>query len=137
MKYRTLRLLLLGIGLGWLVAVVGLIMPWPITIEFLQDLGAGTIPQDPMLEYWCRMAAGVFTGIGSLFIMLAHRPDRFGKILGPIAVWMILEGVVLIITGVKNQLPPMPFYPGAALCLAFGIGIGALRNETANKTDGE
>lgn len=130
MKRRLLRLLLLGLGLGWMVACVGLILPWPATIAFLEGLGAGMIPNDPMLEYWCRMAAGVFTGVGVVFLLMAHKPSRFPGLLPVAAILTILEGVILLVTGVKNHLPPLPFYPGAALCLIFGAAIWFLRNET-------
>ena len=134
MKYRLLRLLLLGLSLAWLLGIAGLVMPWPTTLFFLESLGAGTIPADPMLEYWGRMAAGIFTGVGVILMMLANRPTRFPGLLPFVGILTTLEGLILLVVGLKNHLPPLPFCPGTILCLIFGTGIWILRKETSDKS---
>ena len=76
------------------------------------------------------MATGVFTGIGIVFLLMAHKPSRFPGLLPVAAVLMLIEGVILLTTGLKNNLPPFPSYPGAGLCLVFGTAMWFLRNET-------
>ena len=57
-KFNILRLLLLTAGLGWGATVLGVFLPWEFAVEHLETLGgSGPIPNDPMLNYWLRMAA--------------------------------------------------------------------------------
>lgn len=40
-----------------------------------------------------------------------------------------LEGIVLLVHGLKLGLPPVPFYADTAFCLLVGAGIWSLRGE--------
>ncbi|NQU12171.1 hypothetical protein HQ590_15360 [bacterium] len=127
MKHRLLRLLLFLAAFGWGVSAIGVILPWPAAVTGLHGLGAGPIPADPMLDYWLRMAAGAFTGIGIFFLLLALWPGQFANVIGISAVLMFLEGVVLLVHGLRLGLPPFPFYGDTAFCLLLGAGIWMLR----------
>jgi hypothetical protein len=132
MKMRLLRVLLLAAACAWGVSVVAIILPWPMAVPVLQGLGAGEIPADPMLDYWLRMAAGAFTGIGIFFLALAIWPRRFANVIGMAGALMFAEGLVLLAHGVRLGLRPFPFYADTAFCLLVGAGIWMLRKEPAN-----
>ena len=76
MRYRLLRLLLFVSAFAWAVSVVAVVLPWPTAVTALNGLGAGAVPNDPMLDYWLRMAAGAFTGVGIFFLVLGLWPPR-------------------------------------------------------------
>ncbi len=133
MKYRLLRLLLFVSAFAWAVSVVAVVLPWPTAAAALNGLGAGAIPNDPMLDYWLRMAAGAFTGVGIFFLVVGLWPRRFSNVIGLAAALMFLEGVVLLVHGFRLGLPPFPFYADTAFCLLVGAGIWILRGEAANK----
>mgnify|MGYP001562572531 CR=1 FL=1 len=133
MKTRLLRLLLLASAFAWAVSVVGVLLPWPMAVTALQVLGAGTIPADPMLDYWLRMAAGAFTGVGLFFLVLAIWPARFANVIGLAGGLMFLEGLVLLVHGLRLGLPPFPFYADAGFCLLVGGGIWMLRKAASGE----
>lgn len=126
-KLRTLRFLLLASALAWAVSVVAVLMPWPMAVAALNGLGAGDIPADPMLDYWLRMAAGAFTGVGVFFFAMAVRPERFANVIGLAGGLMFAEGIVLLVHGLRLGLRPFPFWADTAFCLLAGGGIWALR----------
>ena len=132
MKYRLLKFMLFASAFAWGVSAVGVVLPWPAALMALQGLGAGEIPHDPMLDYWLRMTAGAFTGIGIFFLLVALWPSRFGSVIGILAVLMIIEGIVILVHGLRLGLPPFPFYCDTGFCILAGIGIWMLRNETGN-----
>lgn len=119
-----LRVLLGGAGLGWAVSVLGVFLPWPVAVRWLQDFGhAAALPDDPMCNYWLRMAAGAFTLVGVLFLAAALRPQRYRTLIPLLALLSLLEGAVLLTYGLVLHLAPMPFAADVAICLIPGIGI--------------
>ena len=124
-----LRLLLGGAGVGWAVSVIGVFLPWPVAVKWLQDMGgAGAIPNDPMANYWLRMAAGGFTFVGVLFLVCAWKPESFVSLIPLLGVLSLLQGAVLLIYGLILRLHPMPFAADVAICLVPGVGIILIRN---------
>jgi hypothetical protein len=132
MKLRLLRLLLLAAAFAWAASVIGILLPWPMAVTTLQGLGAGDIPADPMLDYWLRMAAGVFTGVGVFFLALAIWPARFASVMGLAGGLMFAEGIVLLVHGLRLGLRPFPFYGDAGFCLLAGGGIWILRRAASD-----
>ena len=130
MKRRLLRLFLFVTVFGWAISIFGVVLPWSTAITGLQCLGAGEIPHDPMVDYWMRMAAGAFTGIGIFVLFVALWPKKFRNVIGLIGCLSVLEGLVLLVHGLRLGLPPFPFYGDAAFCLLIGAGIWILKNET-------
>ena len=128
MKHRLLQMLLFASAFAWGVSAIAVFLPWPIAVTALKGLGAGPLPNDPMLDYWLRMAAGAFAGIGIYFLVLAFQPARLSSIIGLSGALMFLEGFVLLVHGLRLGLPPIPFYADTAFCLLVGGGIWWLRN---------
>jgi len=131
-RLLLLRLLLAGAGLGWAVSAIGLFLPWPVAVRWLQDLGgAGAIPDDPMANYWLRMAAGAFTFIGVLFLRCAWKPAAHAALIPVLGVLSLLQGALLLYWGLVLRLGPMPFAADVAICGVPGIGILLLRKSAS------
>ena len=76
-----------------------------------------------MLNYWLRMAAGAFTLVGCVFFAMAWKPQRYAAVL-PLFGWlMLLEGIILLISGLSLKLPPFPFTADTSFCLLAGAAI--------------
>ena len=120
---RSLRLFLLFSAFVWGVSLFGVVLPWTTAVEALQGLGAKTIPTDPMLDYWLRMASGAFTLVGGLFLLLALQPVRYAVIIPWFGWLMLAEGTILLVHGVRLHLPPLPFYADTSACFLGGLGI--------------
>lgn len=129
LKLQLLRVFLLVAGFGWAISLYGVFAPWNAAVSELQGLGAGRIPHDPMLDYWLRMAAGAFTGIGVFFLVVAVNPRRFAAAIPLAGLFLMAEGVVLLVHGLRLGLAPLPFYVDMAFCLLTGAGIWLLRAE--------
>jgi len=124
---ELLRLLLAGAGIGWAVSVIGVFLPWPLAVRVLQDLGGvQAIPNDPMANYWLRMAAGGFTFVGTLFLLCAWSPESYARLIPVLGVLSLLQGGLLLVYGLVLGLDAMPFAADVAICLLPGIGILAL-----------
>ena len=127
-RLRTLRLILAMTGSAWAISVVAVVLPWAIAADWLQRLGGtGPIPDDPMADYWLRMAGSVFALFGGLFLLAAWRPRRFAPIIPILAYASLFEGLVLLVHGIRLHLPPMTFLADLAICFAGGIGILVFR----------
>ena len=129
MKYRLLRLFLLASALAWGISIVAVFLPWSVAVNSLQSMGAGQIPNDPMLNYWLRMAAGGFTFVGIIFLLIGINPERYRNIIGLMAVLMFFEGLIILFSGLHLHLQPFPFYSDASFCILSGLAIFYLRNE--------
>jgi len=123
-KITLLRLALLGAGLGWGLTVVGVFLPWDFAVEHLELFGgSGPIPDDPMLNYWLRMAAGAFGIVGVFFLISAWKPSQYKNII-PLLGWLSLfEGTVLLYYGVLLSLDFFPFIVDVAIGLIPGVVI--------------
>ena len=123
MRLRLLRLFLGLAALTWGAAGVGIFLSWDTAVQALQGLGARAVPHDPMLDYWLRMASGAFGLIGVLYLVCAIHPGRFQTIIPWLGGFMLMEGAILIVHGLRLSLPPFPFYGDILACC---IGGGAI-----------
>lgn len=129
MKLRLLRIVLMAAGLVWSAALLGIFADWPMAENALEGLGARPIEYDPMLDYWLRMAAGAFTLIGFWYFALAIWPNKFREAIPWFGAFMLLEGVVLTVHGLRLSLPPFPFYADSSACLLLGSAVIGLSGE--------
>jgi hypothetical protein len=123
MGLRLLRLVLGFAGFAWGVSVFGVFLSWPAATQALQGLGAQPIAYDPMLDYWLRMAAGAFALIGGWYFVLMIRPRRYHAAIPWFGGLMIVEGLILLVHGLRLSLPPFPFYGDVSACLFGGASI--------------
>jgi hypothetical protein len=123
MGLRLLRLFLGFSAAAWGVSIVGVFFSWPVAAQALEGLGSRSITYDPMLDYWLRMASGAFALIGCWYLILMFWPRKYAVAIPWFGVLMILEGVILLVHGIRLQLPPLPFYADTAACFLGGCGI--------------
>jgi hypothetical protein len=122
-RLRWLRIFLLFSAFVWGVSVVGVVARWEDAVAMLQGLGAKAVPADPMLDYWLRMASGAFALVGGLYLVLALSPSLHASIIPWFGWLMLVEGGILLVHGVRLELPPFPFYADTAACFLGGGGI--------------
>ncbi|HSH93232.1 MAG TPA: hypothetical protein VK968_03735 [Roseimicrobium sp.] len=123
MHLRLLRLVLGFAAVAWGVSVVGVFASWSDAMELLQGLGAKEVRHDPMLDYWLRMASGAFALIGCWYLILMIWPQKFAAAIPWFGGLMLVEGLILLVHGIRLNLPPFPFYCDTAACLLGGGAI--------------
>lgn len=121
MRLRLLRLCLGFAGIAWGVSAFGVFGSWESANMALQGLGARPIAYDPMLDYWLRMVSGAFAFVGVLYFVLMLNPQKHLGIIPWFGALMLVEGLVLLVHGIRLSLPALPFYGDTAACL-FGGG---------------
>lgn len=127
-QLNILRIVLFFTGLGWGLTVIGVFLPWDFATEHLEIFGgSGPIPDDPMLNYWLRMASGAFGIIGVFFLISAWKPHEYKNII-PLLGWLSLfEGFVLLYYGLLFNLRFFPFVLDVSIGLVPGIAILLLK----------
>lgn len=98
-------------------------MSWPSAAEALEGLGAQPIIYDRMLDYWLRMASGAFALVGVWFLVMMMWPHKFHLAIPWFGGLMLVEGVILLVHGIRLSLPPFPFYCDTAACIVGGGAI--------------
>ncbi len=130
-RLRLLRLVLLFCALVWGVPACGVFLKWEAAAGALQGMCAKPISYDPMLDYWLRMASGAFALVGTGYLLLAIYPRKFAVILAWFGWIMVVEGLILLVHGLRLGLAPFPFYGDVAASFTGGLGILLLRNAAA------
>lgn len=123
MHLRLLRWALGFAACTWGISIVGVFLSWSAASEALQGLGAHAIGYDRMLDYWFRMASGAFGLMGCWYLVLMIWPHRFHAVIPWFGGLMLIEGVILLVHGVRLSLPPFPFYTDTSACLVGGGAI--------------
>lgn len=123
MPLRLLRLFLIFSAFGWGVCIVGVFASWPQVNSIAQGMGAQPIAYDRMLDYWLRMICGAFTLVGGWYLVLALWPRKFAVAIPWFGWLMIVEGFILLISGLRLGIGPFPFWGDVALSLVCGGGI--------------
>lgn len=126
-RFRLLRLALLFSAFVWGVSAFGVFLKWETAAGVLQGLGAKPITYDPMLDYWLRMASGAFALVGTGYLLLAIYPRKFAAILAWFGWIMVIEGLILLVHGLRLGLAPFPFVGDVSASFLGGLGILALR----------
>jgi hypothetical protein len=123
MQLRLLRLFLGFTAFGWGISAVGVFVSWSEAETLLQGLGAKQIAYDPMLDYWLRMASGAFTLVGVWYLALMIWPKKFYPAIPWFGFLMLVEGVILLVHGLRLSLPSFPFYGDVSASFVGGAGI--------------
>ena len=123
MQLRLLRLFLGFTAFGWGVSAVGVFVSWPEAEKLLEGLGAKPIAYDQMLDYWLRMTSGAFTLVGIWYLMMTIWPRKFCAAIPWFGALMLIEGVILLIHGLRLHLSPFPFYGDVSASFVGGAGI--------------
>jgi hypothetical protein len=123
MHLRLLRIFLGFAAFAWGISVVGVFLSWSAAAQALQGLGAQPIQYDRMFDYWLRMAAGAFALVGCWFFILMIWPRKFHAAIPWFGGLMLVEGLILLVHGIRLALPPFPFYGDTSACVLGGGGI--------------
>ncbi len=123
MQLRLLRIFLGFAAFAWGISIVGVFLSWPEATRALQGLGAQPIPYDSMLDYWLRMAAGAFGLVGCWYSVLMIWPRKFHTAIPWFGGLMLVEGIILLVHGLRLSLPPFPFYGDTTACFVGGGAI--------------
>lgn len=123
MHLRLLRLFLGFAAFTWGISLVGVFLSWPSAVQVLEGLGAQPIVYDRMLDYWLRMAAGAFSLIGCWYLVLMIWPQKFHVAIPWFGGLMLIEGIILLVHGLRLSLPPFPFYADTSACFVGGGAI--------------
>lgn len=123
MQLRLLRLFLGFTAFGWGISAVGVFISWSQAESLLQGLGAKPINYDPMLDYWLRMASSAFTLVGVWYLALMIWSKKFCAAIPWFGFLMLVEGVILLVHGLRLSLPPFPFYGDVSASFVGGAGI--------------
>lgn len=123
MHIRLLRIFLGFSAFAWGVSAFGVFLSWSAASQALEGLGAKPVAYDPMLDYWLRMASGAFALVGCWYFVLMLQPQKYHAAIPWFGALMILEGLILLVHGLRLSLPPFPFYADTAACLIGGAGI--------------
>lgn len=122
-RLTRLRFFLGFAAFVWGISVLGVFLDWSSAEQALIGLGAQPIRYDPMLDYWLRMAAGAFALVGCWYVVLAIRPMNYWNAIPWFGGLMLVEGVILLVHGLRLSLPAFPFYADTAACFLGGGGI--------------
>jgi hypothetical protein len=123
MHLRLLKLFLAFGAFAWGISAVGVFVSWSEAVKLLEGLGAKPIAYDPMLDYWLRMAAGAFALIGGWYLALMLWPQKFHAAIPWFGTLMLVEGLILLVHGLRLGLGPFPFYGDVSACFLGGAGI--------------
>lgn len=123
MKLRGLRFFLIFSACTWLICLAGLFLDWPTINHVAMGMGAQSLAYDPMLVYWLRMVCGAFSLVGLWYLLLGLYPRKYAVAI-PWAGWMmIVEGVILVCSGLSLHIGPFPFLGDIGACFLGGGGI--------------
>jgi hypothetical protein len=136
-RHTALRFFLGYTALGWGICLAGVFTPAATAFDLLEYVGGidpAPMLADPMYDYWLRMASSTFAFIGIAYLILAIWPHRFYSVLPFAGAFMLLEGIVLLVHGLRLDLPPTPFVGDTAFCIVGGLGIllcmGSVKEQT-------
>src|SRR5207248_57622 len=91
---KLLTILLRTLGLGSLLALVPVFMPFAWMAATRRWLGLGEMPAAPAVEYLARSASALYALIGALCLLLAADLDRYRPLVRSLGVAFALVGLV-------------------------------------------
>jgi len=89
----------------------------------LQNMGAASPVTDVQVQYWFRMAAGAWSIIGFLYLIVLLKPQKYNNLITLLGWGTLFEGIVLLIHGLYLNLPLFPFAGDVGFCLIVGGGL--------------
>ena len=123
MRIRLLRFVLFGTGVSFGICIGAVFLPWSSLETVLRAFGAVDISFDPMIDYWLRMTSAAFALIGGLFVWFAIYPLRHLPAIRVSGVFLLIEGFVLLVHGLRLGLSSFPFLYDALACIGAGVAI--------------
>lgn len=128
-KRHWLNILKLGLLLstcGWGISFFFTFAPWKAATGQLYEMGASHILDDPLMDYWLRMASCVFGCIGIGSALACLRPENFIGLIRLLGPFHFIIGTTLAIAAYRNHLTPElhpTFIPDIVFCSLAGLLI--------------
>jgi len=123
---NVLRLGLLASAAGWGISFFFTFSTWEIATNQLYDMGANTIPYDPLLNYWLKMASAAFGCIGIASALACARPHAYVGLIRLMGPFHFFIAVTLAVAAYQNDLTPTlhpTFVPDITFCMIAGTLI--------------
>jgi len=125
-KPVLLRIFLIYSAIGWGICIVGIFISSDFAFDLLKYFGGidpVALKADIMYDYWFRMASSAFGLVGIFYLILAIKPEKYAVAI-PLAGWfMLIEGIILLIHGLRLGLPSTPLLGDVGFCIVGGLGI--------------
>ena len=131
MKRLILRITLIFVALTGIFGVFVLLCPWAQAVKIYQIFGIDLPLQieHPYLEYLTYLGATLSVMVGILFFMAGVWPDKHSNIISFLGWSLLFIGVIVLVHGIRLNLPPWPFYPDPIISFICGSIILILRRD--------
>jgi len=123
---NVLRLGLLVSAAGWGISFGFVFQSWDACTIWLYSMGAQPIHYQPLLDYWLKMAAATFGGIGIASLLACFWPQEFRGMIRLLGPFHLLLAMVLLVSARQNHLERLsatPLRPDVVFCLLAGVLI--------------
>jgi hypothetical protein len=104
-QQKILSWLLRIIGFPSLLAMGAVVMPFSWMESFHEQLGLGTMPNAPIVEYLARSLSAFYALLGLVFCYVSFQVPQYWNAIRWIALLLILLGAILGWIGLKSQMP--------------------------------
>lgn len=125
-KNFLLKVFLVYSAIAWGICIFGIFIPAQSAFALLGHIGGvepDLLKSNPVYAYWLRMAASVFSFLGILFLLPVFWYEKYKSLVLPLGIFLIIEGIILMIHGLMLQIPVSPLWSDVGVCLVGGIGI--------------
>jgi hypothetical protein len=120
MAKRKLTVVLWIAGLGCLLSIFGLVLPWSWLRAWMTVWGLEELPAGPMIVYAVRAGSATFALIGAFFLLVASNPVKYRPFLNLAIAGLILVGLVCLVSGVAVGMRPPWYLTDVAFCWILG-----------------
>ena len=123
---NALRLGLLASTCGWGISFFFTFSTWEVATNQLYEMGANTIPYDPLLNYWMKMASATFGCIGIASALACAAPHAYMGLIRLLGPFHFFIAITLVIAAYQNHLTTSlhpTFVPDITFCVIAGTLI--------------
>jgi len=118
-----LRLVLWIVGIGCLLSLGTLLLPYSAVRSVAEALGGQDLPCTPAFVYAIRAIAATYVSIGVFYVILAISPTRYGIMVPFSGAAGAAVGLSLAVFGISGGLPVLWYLPDAVFCVVLGALI--------------
>lgn len=120
---HSLKVVLWITGIGCLMAVPFIFLPWSVIKAMASFFGHDPMPDVPIMVYYIKVMCGAGGFMGIFFIILARNPLAYGPMLYLGAYGLIVLGLLELILGIIIDVYPKVYIFDVSFALILGIII--------------
>ena len=120
---RGLKICLWIAGIGCLLSVFGMFMPFSAWQSIARFFGIESVPDSPLCLYGVRVMSATCAGVGAFFVILALAPTKYGVMVPFSGIAAVFLGLVCGITGLVVAMPALWFLGDSLSCVVLGVLI--------------